>query len=94
MKKLFISYLYSSPSSPYFPVNSIFVRDEYKSDSENLFHIHLMLEILMDFLNESQKKKIENLIRASIADIVSLDEASNFIKEVILKSWEEVYEIR
>ena len=94
VKKLFINYLYSSPSSPYCPVDSIFVRDEFQSEQGNLFHIHLMLSIKMDLLDDVQREKIQEFIRASIADIVHIDEMEDFINNGILKLWEDVYDVR
>ena len=94
VKKAFISYLYSSPLSPYSPVDSIFVRDEYQTDQGNLFHINLMLEIKMSELDEIQKKKIKDLIRTSIAEVVRLDEIDKLIEEGIVNSWQEVFHIK
>ena len=70
VRKLFLEYLYDSPTCPYAPVNAMFARDEYQSDVGNLPHIHMMLSIEIDSLNEDQQRKIDNLIRASIYDTV------------------------
>ena len=54
-RKFLIDYLRGSPSSPYFPADAIFVRDEYKEFSGNLSHIHLMLSMNLEDMTEDQK---------------------------------------
>ena len=73
VRKLFLEYLYDSSTWPYAPVNALFARDEYQSYVGNLPHIHMMLSIDIDLLNEDQQK-IDNLIRAPICDIVQTNE--------------------
>ena len=53
-----------------------------------------MLSIKVDLLDDVQREKIQGLIRASIADIVRIDEMEDFINDNILKSWEDVYDVR
>ena len=59
VRKLFISYLYTSSTSPYHPADAIFSRDEYQSDVGNLPHMHMLIS--MDTLNMSDKK-VEKLM--------------------------------
>ena len=93
VRKLLINYLYDSPSSPYEPVEIIFSRDEYQGEVGNLSHIHMMISMNMDELNEHQQGKIDDLIRASIVDIVRVDEVSDLIDEGIFKSFHELEDL-
>ena len=68
-RKIFVDYLYSSKKSPFYPVCSIFVRDEYQADKGNLPHMHMMIEVFMDKLNDEQKLMIEDLIGANVDEI-------------------------
>ena len=63
VRKLFLEYLYDSPTCQYTPVNTIFARDEYQSDVGNLPHIHMMISITIGLLNKDQQRKVDDLIR-------------------------------
>ena len=93
VRKLFLEYLYDSPTCPYAPVNAMFARDEYQSDVGNLPHIHMMLSMDFEHLSDDQRKKIDDLIRASICDIVRTDEVQHLIDDGIFtdtKDYEEM----
>ena len=47
----------------------MFARDEYQKDAGNLPHIHAMININWDGLNEEQRNFVEELMRASVCDI-------------------------
>ena len=47
----------------------MFARDEYQKDAGNLLHIHAMININWDGLNEEQQYFVEELMRASVCDI-------------------------
>ena len=83
---LFIEYIRKSPSSTYLNVNSIFVRYEHQKDTGNLSHIHLILQINWKVLSEEEKVFVKDLIRASIVDIVIVEEYQSFIDEGIYRS--------
>ena len=70
VSKLFVDYLHKSPSSPFRRVGGIFVRYEYQKDVGNLSHIHLILQVLWDELNEEETIFVQDLIRASNNEIV------------------------
>ena len=69
-----IQYFKSIKSSPYFPTDSIFVRDEYQDTKGNLPHIHSILSIEFDKLSVEQKERFDDIIRSSYGDLVRLDE--------------------
>ena len=68
-RKIFTDYIYSSKSSPFYPVRSIFVRDEYQGDTGNLPHAHWMIEMFMKRLSDEQAAMVEDLIRANTDEI-------------------------
>ena len=86
-RKFLIDYLRGSPSSPYYSVDAIFMRDEYQEFSGNLPHIHLMLSMKLKYKTEDQKERIDNVIRASVGNIVKSEEVDEYIKEGIFKSY-------
>ena len=43
VREIFLNHLYTSSSSPYFPVREFFSRTEYQSDVGNLPHMHMMV---------------------------------------------------
>ena len=88
-RSILIQYLRGSPSSPYFPMDSIFVRDEFQELNGNLPHIHLMCSLKYEEMNDEQRYRIDNLVRASFGLIVRTDELSDFMKEGILESIED-----
>ena len=51
-RSILIQYLRGSPSSPYFPMDSIFVRDEFQELNGNLPHIHLMCSLKYKEMND------------------------------------------
>lgn len=93
VRKYFIEYLLKSPSSPYIDVGALFARDEYQAEVGNLPHIHLMLSINWEKLNQSQKDSINDLIRASVCNIVRHDEVDQLIEEGLLESVDDVEDV-
>jgi hypothetical protein len=83
--KLFINYIRKSPSSPFCKVGSIFARCEYQKDVGNLHHIHLILQVEYDLLTEEQIDFVNNLVRASVLDVVRPHEVSKLIEEGVFK---------
>ena len=94
VRKIFIKYLYTSSTSPYNPSDAIFSRDEYQSDVGNLPHMHMMISMNTLEMNEEQTVKVNDLIRASIIDIVRSDEVQSLIDEGILNEYDDVYTIQ
>ncbi|MGB0404839.1 MAG: hypothetical protein ACPGDB_01450, partial [Fusobacterium sp.] len=91
---IFLNYIYTSPKSPYHPVQAIFSRDEYQKDKGNLPHIHLILSVMFSDLNEQQRERIDNLIRASVCSIRTGSEIQELIDEGIIKNWENMEDIK
>lgn len=58
MRKLFLEYVYDSPSYRYIPIDPIFTRDDYKYDAGNLPHIYMVININVDEFNYEKKRKI------------------------------------
>ena len=89
VSKLFIDYLQKSPTSPFRRVGGIFVCYEYQKDIGNLSHIHLILQVKRNELSEEENKFINDLIRASIGEVVRPQEVETFIDEGIFRSHED-----
>lgn len=45
VRLIFITYLYTSTSSPYHPSEAIFSCDEYQADVGNLPYMHMMISL-------------------------------------------------
>ena len=72
---IFLDCIQRSPSSPFGSVLSVFTRCEYQKDVGNLSHIHLILEVDYTNLNSKQKDFVEDLIHATIPEIVRSEDA-------------------
>ena len=83
---LFLEYLYDSPTSPCAPVDAMWARDEYQDSIGNLPHIHLIKCIDEKVMYREQKARMDDLIRASICDIVRSDKVQHLIDDGIFKS--------
>ena len=57
VRRIFILYLYTSPTSPYHPSDAIFSRDEYQADVGNLPHMHLMISLDIESMTSEQIEK-------------------------------------
>ena len=86
ISKLFIDYLKKSTSSPFKHVLSIFARIEYQKDRGNISHTHLMAKIVWEKLSAEEKEFLNDLIRASVIDVVRVDEVQKLIEHGIIKS--------
>lgn len=84
--KIFLDYLRNSPTSPFRKTGSIFARNEYQKDAGNLSHIHLMIEVQWDALNEEEKKFVDNLICANHLEICPGRDVEKYIAEGIFES--------
>jgi len=84
-KILFIKYLLHSKSSCLKSVSNIFARDEYQKDAGNLPHIHAMISIDWKELNQEQKSFVEDLVSASVCDIVPTKDVASLIEKGIMK---------
>ena len=82
----FIEYLRKSPSSPFQKVAAMFARHEFQKDIGNLPHIHAMIKIAWEALSQSQREFLDELICASILEIVRPEEVQRFIEHGLLKS--------
>ena len=85
-----IEYLRGSESSPYFPAECIFVRDEYQDHKGNLPHIHMMISVKLGDLNSEQKERLDDLIRASPGELVKPHEVQGYINEGIFQNIHEI----
>jgi predicted GIY-YIG superfamily endonuclease len=90
---LFIDYLKYSPSSPFKRFLAVFARKEYQSNRGNLDHDHMMLALNFNQMNEEEKAFVNDLIRASIYDIVRSDEVPRMIEEGIFNHPEDVHTV-
>ena len=94
VSKLFVEYLYKSPSSPFCRVGGIFVRYEYQKDAGNLSHIHLILQVKWDELTDEERQFMKDIIRASKNEIVRPSEVEKLIEEGIFKNWSDWAEMQ
>ena len=94
VRELFLDYLLQSKSSPLHNVSDLFARDEYQSDSGNLPHIHSMCKIDWDKLTNAQKSELDDLVRASIIDIIRYDEIDAMIEKGIFTSFNDIFDIQ
>ena len=94
VSKLFVEYLYKSPTSPFKRVGGIFVRYEYQKDAGNLSHIHLILQVLWDELTDEEKAFMHDIIRASKNEIIRPEEAQQLIDEGIFNTINDWYEMQ
>ena len=78
-----IEYLQGSDSSPYFPTDSILVRDEYKDTKGNLLHLHLVLSINFNKLNIDV---FDDIIGSAHGNLVKPNEVLKYIDEVKFKN--------
>ena len=90
---LFVDYLKNSPSSPFKRFLALFTRKEYQSKRGNLDHDHMMLALNFGLMNEEEKAFVNDLIRASIYDIVRSDEVPKMIEEGIFNHLKDVHTI-
>ncbi len=94
VRKLFINYLCTSDDSPYHPCEAIFSRDEYQSDVGNLPHMHMMVSVKKTNLTQAELDKFDDLVRASVGDIVRGDEVQDLVDRGILKDKSDVFELQ
>ena len=73
---------------------AIFVRDEYQSMEGNLCHNHLILLIDKSTMNSESERFIQDLVRASVLEIVKTDsDLPKLLENELLNSVHEVKEI-
>ena len=86
-RALFLQYLLKSESSCFQSVSDIFARDEYQYFVGNLPHIHLMLRLNRDKIqSENFLSFIEDLVRASVVDLVRSEEVEDMIEKGLMKN--------
>ena len=93
VSKLFMDYLKKSKYSPFKKVGSLFGRKEYQPSSGNVSHTHLILEVLFHLLTVQERAFVEDLIRASVLDIVRPDEINKFIEDGVFVSKDDVHDV-
>ena len=65
-------------------------KEEYQKDTGNLSHMHLMLQILWDELNDAEKAFfMRDIIRTSNNETIRLEEVDDLINEEIFKSYDD-----
>ena len=89
VSKLFVDNIHKSPLSPFKRVGGIFIRYEYQNDVGNLSHIHLILQVKWNELNDEEKEFVKGLIRASNNEIVRPEEVEPLIEEGVFKTLED-----
>ena len=69
-------------------------RDKYQVDAGNLPHMHMMAYIKLEELNEDQIRKLNDLFRVSVCDIVRVDEVQHLIHDEIFAETKDVDDIQ
>ena len=88
---LFIDYIRKSPTSPLNKFNAIFARKEYQKDRGNLSHSHMMVALNWASMTQEEEDFVNNLIRASIFDIVKTEEVQRFVQEGIFDNEYDIF---
>ena len=71
---------------------AIFSRDEYQSESGNLFHEHMVFAILRR-LDAETERRLFDLIRSSVFEVIKPDDIEPLINKGLLKSVDHAHEI-
>ena len=82
---LVLEYIRKSETSPFKKMTAIFARKEYQKDKGNLSHSHLMIRLNWSLMSDIKTEFVNDLIRASICDIVRPDEVEKFVEEGCLQ---------
>ena len=70
VRLLFLDYLLKSRTSPLVNVSELFARDEYQGEAGNLPHIHAIVSLNWEEINDDKKSALKDLVRASYVNIV------------------------
>ena len=79
---IFLDDLQHSPSSPFGSVMSMFARCEYQKDVSNLSHTHFIVEVDYSKLNSEQTNSVDDLIHATIPEIVRSEDVQKIVDGV------------
>ena len=91
--QLIIDYLRKSKSSPFKHLHALFGRKEYQTKRGNISHLHMMIALMWGLMSEAEKEFVNDLIRASIFDIVRTNEVPRMIEEGIFTHPDDVYTV-
>lgn len=90
---LFVTYLQKSKSSPFRNQKALFSRKEYQKDRGNLSHAHMMIELDWEKMTDEEANFVDDLIRASLCDIVKSSEIPSFIDKGVFEAVEDAFEV-
>ena len=93
VRKALIEYIHTSICCSFYPVDSIFARDEYQDEEGNLPHIHMIIAVKTWEMDEEQLQNLEELIRASPGTIIRQSEVEKLLEEGIIKSYDDVQDV-
>ena len=82
------------PYVTFYPMKSIFSRDEYQNTIGNLPHIYMMVEMPLEDMTQEKKDTLEELIRSYVFDIVRAEDIQNLKDEGIIKNIDDVLDIK
>ena len=66
-------------------MSTLFARHEFKGQAGNLPHIYAMMKVNLDELSYEAKLFVDDCIRASILDIIKVEEINCLIDEGLIK---------
>ena len=88
-RSILMLYIAKSPENPLGHVIKMFWRDEFQDNVGNLPHVHALLCLKETMDTNEGREFLQNLIRASIGDIVREDEVDEYVQEGILESYDD-----
>ena len=74
-------------------MTAIFARKEYQKDKGNLSHSHLMIRLDWSLMSDIESAFVDDLIRASICDIVRPDEVDKFVEEGVFTNEHDLFQV-
>ena len=94
-KKLWLEYLSYGKSVAGERPQNVFWRDEYQESSGNVSHIHGLIGMRKeDMANEEFRKKVMDLQRNSVLDLISASEVGGMIERGLLDDVEDWHEVQ
>ena len=90
---LVLEYLRKTETSPFKKMTAIFARKEYQKDKGNLSHSHLMIRLNWSLMSDIETEFVNDLIRASICDIVRPDEVEKFVEEGVFTNVHDIHQV-
>ena len=89
----FLDYLKNSQHSFFWKVKCLFSYSEFQPIVENLYHLHVILQVTLSLLSAEEHEYINDLCRCYIFDIVRVNEIDDLISDGTFESQEDYYHV-